>query len=106
MKKVESLRSFGNIKLLSGFPPPGYPAPPHGFPRHAHESRADPETVPGMIRHHILALESADLIEVSEIRKTGKVTEKFYRAKADAFFLQEMILPKTKKTAVIFSGQS
>jgi len=59
---------------------------------------------PAWIRHHILALESANLIEVSEIRKTGRVTEKFYRAKADAFFLQEMILPKTKKPAVIFSG--
>jgi putative molybdopterin biosynthesis protein len=41
---------------------------------------------------------------VSEIRKTGKVTEKFYRAKADALLLQELILPKTKKPAVIFSG--
>jgi len=59
---------------------------------------------PAWIRHHILALESADLIEVSEVRKTGKVTEKFYRAKADALLLQEIILPKTKKPAVIFSG--
>jgi hypothetical protein len=32
------------------------------------------------------------------------VTEKFYRAKADALLLQEIILPKTKKPAVIFSG--
>jgi len=59
---------------------------------------------PAWIRHHILALESADLVEVSEVRKTGKVTEKFYRAKADALLLQEVILPKTKKPAVIFSG--
>jgi putative molybdopterin biosynthesis protein len=59
---------------------------------------------PAWIRHHILALESANLVEVSEIRKTGKVTEKFYHAKADALLLQETILPKTKKTAIIFSG--
>jgi putative molybdopterin biosynthesis protein len=59
---------------------------------------------PAWIRHHILALESADLVEVSEIRKTGKVTEKFYRARADALLLQEMILPKTRKPTVIFSG--
>ena len=45
-----------------------------------------------------------DLIEVSEIRKTGKVTEKFYRAKGGAFLLQEIVLPKSKKPAVIFSG--
>jgi putative molybdopterin biosynthesis protein len=59
---------------------------------------------PAWIRHHILALEAANLVEVSEIRKTGKVTEKFYRAQADALLLQEIILPKTKKPAVIFSG--
>ena len=59
---------------------------------------------PAWIRHHILALESAGLIEVSETRRTGKVTEKFYRANADALLLQEIILPKTKKPAIIFSG--
>jgi len=59
---------------------------------------------PAWIRHHTLTLESAGLIEVSEVRRTGKVTEKFYRAKADALLLQEVILPKTKKPAVIFSG--
>ena len=59
---------------------------------------------PAWVRHHILALETADLVEVSEIRKTGRVTEKFYRAKAEALLLQEMILPKTKMPAVVFSG--
>lgn len=104
MKKVESIHSFGNIKLLAD-------------PRRMDILRllmAAPATLthlartmkqsPAWIRHHILALESADLVEVSEIRKTGRVTEKFYRAKADALLLQEIILPKTKKPAVIFSG--
>ncbi len=59
---------------------------------------------PAWVRHHILALESGDLIEVSEVRRTGKVTEKFYRAKGGAFLLQEIVLPKSKKPAVIFSG--
>jgi putative molybdopterin biosynthesis protein len=59
---------------------------------------------PAWIRHHILALESANLVEVSEIRKTGKVTEKFYRARADALLVQEIILPKTRKPTLIFSG--
>ena len=59
---------------------------------------------PAWIRHHILALEAADLVEVSEIRKNGRVTEKFYRAKAEALFLQQIILPKTRKPALIFSG--
>jgi len=59
---------------------------------------------PAWVKHHILTLESADLIEVSEIRKTGKVLEKFYRAKGGAFLLQEIVLPKSKKPAIIFSG--
>jgi putative molybdopterin biosynthesis protein len=104
MKKVESINSFDRIKLLA-------------------DSRrmdilrllmAAPATLtllaqmmkqsPAWIRHHILALESAHLVEASEIRKTGKVTEKFYRAKADTLLLQELILPKTKKPVVVFSG--
>src|SRR5215204_2989520 len=104
MKKVEMVNSFDRIKLLAD-------------PRRMDILRllmAAPATLtllartlkqsPAWIRHHILALESADLIEVSEIRKTGKVTEKFYRAKSDALLLQEIILPKTKKPAIIFSG--
>lgn len=55
---------------------------------------------PAWVRHHILALESADLIELAETRTTGKVTEKFYRAKASALLLQEVILPKSKRPAV------
>ncbi len=59
---------------------------------------------PAWIRHHILALQSANLVELAEIRTTGTVTEKYYRAKASAFLLRELILPKGKKPAVIFSG--
>jgi len=59
---------------------------------------------PAWVRHHILALESANLIERAEIRTTGKVTEKFYRAKAGALLLQEMILPKKDKPVLVFSG--
>jgi putative molybdopterin biosynthesis protein len=59
---------------------------------------------PAWVRHHILALESGGLIEVSEVRRTGKVIEKFYRAKGGAFLLQEIVLPKSKKNTLIFSG--
>ncbi len=59
---------------------------------------------PAWVRHHLKILESAGLIEIYEIRTTGKVTEKFYRAKADALILQEMILPKTGKPVIVFSG--
>lgn len=59
---------------------------------------------PAWVRHHILALENAGFVSMSEVRKRGKVTEKFYRAQADALFLQELILPRTRKPVVIFSG--
>ncbi len=104
MHKVESLQAFDQIKLLA-------------------DSRrmailrilmASPATLthlartlgrsPAWIRHHIKALESAKLIEMAEVRTTGTVTEKYYRAKSGAFLLQQMILPKTKKPALIFSG--
>lgn len=104
MKKIETVHSFEKLKVLSD-------------PRRLEILRllmAAPATLtrlartmkqtPAWIRHHILALEAAELVEVGEIRKRGKVTEKFYRAKADALLLQEVILPKTKKPAVIFSG--
>lgn len=81
MKTVHPIQSFDQIKLL------------------ADSRRMDILRLlmdsPALVRHHILALESGDLIEVSE---------KFYRAKGGAFLLQEIIYPKSKKPAVIFSG--
>ncbi len=104
MNSIETLRTFDQIKLLA-------------------DSRrmailrllmAEPATLthlartlkqsPAWIRHHIKSLESAGLVELAEIRTTGTVTEKFYRTKGGAFFLQELVLPKGKKPIVIFSG--
>jgi putative molybdopterin biosynthesis protein len=61
---------------------------------------------PAWVRHHMLALQAAGLIEMVEVRKTGKVTEKYYQAKAGAFLLQQLVVPKTKKPALIFSGSN
>ncbi len=104
MRNVETLHSFEKIKLLAD----------SRRMRIFRLLMASPATLthlartlkqsPAWIRHHLLALQAAGLVEVDEVRKTGKVTEKFYRAKADALLLQEIILPKTKKPAVLFSG--
>ena len=104
MQKVEPIRTFDQIKLLAD-------------PRRLEILRllmTAPATLtqlahrlgqsPAWIRHHIKLLESANLIEITEIRRTGTVKEKFYRARAGAFYLQELILPKSKKPAAIFSG--
>ncbi len=104
MKKVESIHSFGNIKLLADSRRMDILRLLMAAPATLTHLARTMKQSPAWIRHHILALESANLVEVNEIRKTGRVTEKFYRAKADALLLQQIILPKTKKPAVIFSG--
>jgi putative molybdopterin biosynthesis protein len=104
MQKVEPVHTFDQIKLLADSRRMeilrllmASPATLTGLAQTLKQS-------PAWVRHHILALESGNLIEVSEVRRTGKVTEKFYRAKGGAFLLQEIVLPKGKKPAVIFSG--
>ena len=104
MKKIETLHSFGNIKLLADSRRMEILRLLMGSPATlTHLAKALKQS-PAWVRHHILALESAGLIEVSEIRKMNRVTEKFYQAKADALLLQELILPKTGKPTVVFSG--
>ena len=104
MRKVEAINSFERIKLLADSRRMEILRLLMASPATLTHLARTMKQSPAWIRHHILALESANLVEVSEIRKTGKVTEKFYRARADALLLQEVILPKTKKPAVIFSG--
>ena len=104
MKKVDSLNSFDKIKLLADSRRMDILRLLMAAPATLTHLARTLKQSPAWIRHHMLTLESANLVEVSEIRKTGKVMEKFYRAKADALLVQEVILPKTKKPAVIFSG--
>lgn len=104
MKKVDSLHSFDKLKLLADSRRMDILRLLMAAPATLTHLAQTLKQSPAWIRHHILTLESANLVEVSEVRKTGKVTEKFYRAKADALLLQEVILPKTKKPALIFSG--
>ena len=104
MKKIQAIHSFGMIKLLADSRRMEILRLLMAAPATLTHLARTMKRSPAWIRHHILALESANLVAVSEIRTTGKVTEKFYRAQADALLLQEVILPKTKKPAVIFSG--
>jgi putative molybdopterin biosynthesis protein len=104
MKKVESINSFDKIKLLADDRRMDILRLLMASPATLTQLARTLKQSPAWVRHHILILESASLIEVSEVRRTGKVTEKFYRAKANAILLQEVILPKTKKPTVIFSG--
>ena len=104
MRKVDVIHSFDKLKLLADSRRMDILRLLMAAPSTLTHLARTLKRSPAWIRHHILSLESANLVEVSEIRRTGKVTEKYYRAKADALFLQEIILPKTKKPVVIFSG--
>lgn len=104
MKKVETIRSFDEIKLLADAHRMDILRLLMASPATLTQLARTMKRSPAWIRHHIVVLQSAHLVEVSGIRKTGKVTEKYYRAKADVLLLQELILPKTRKPSVIFSG--
>ncbi|HUI88222.1 MAG TPA: substrate-binding domain-containing protein [Anaerolineales bacterium] len=106
MENIETLRDFGQIKML---------ADPRRMEILCLLMR-EPATLtqlaqvllqsPAWVRHHMLALQAAGLVELAEVRKREKVTEKYYQAKAGAFLLQQLVVPKTKKPARIFSGSN
>jgi putative molybdopterin biosynthesis protein len=104
MQKVEPVHTFDQIKLLADSRRMEILRLLMASPATLTHLAQKLKQSPAWVRHHILALESGNLVEVSEVRRTGKVTEKFYRAKGSAFLLQEVVLPKGKKPAVIFSG--
>jgi putative molybdopterin biosynthesis protein len=104
MKTISSLSSFEQLKLLAD-------------PRRMEIMRLlmdAPATLsqlgralgrhPAWVQHHMKALEAGGLVEIAETRITDGVTEKYYRAKADGFLIQEMILPQGKKPVLVFSG--
>jgi putative molybdopterin biosynthesis protein len=104
MDKVEILHAFEQIKILSDSRRLQILRLLMDSPASLTQLARTLGQSPAWVRHHILALESANLIELGEIRTTGKVVEKFYRARAGAFLLQELILPEGDKPAIVFSG--
>lgn len=104
MKRIEPLNSFDKIKILSA---------PHRLDI-LQRLMAAPATLtqlgqalgqsPAWVRHHIKALEAAGLIEIAETRAKGIVVEKYYRACAGAYLLQQMVLPAGRHPVLAFSG--
>ncbi len=104
MKNIQSLHGFDQIKLLADARRMDILRLLMASPATLTNLARTMKQSPAWIRHHMLALQSAGLVEITETRRTGKVIEKFYRAKADALFLQKIVLPKSRKPSVIFSG--
>jgi molybdate-binding protein len=60
---------------------------------------------PAWIRHHLKLLEQAGLVELSEVKISEGYIEKYYRSKAQAFLLQQLLLPESLgKKMVVLSG--
>jgi len=104
MRNVEPIRTYAQIKLLADSRRMAILQMLMASPATLTQLARSLRQSPAWIRHHIKLLESADLVEIAEIRRTGTVTEKYYRARAGALLIQELVLPKSKKPAVIFSG--
>jgi putative molybdopterin biosynthesis protein len=105
MTSIQTLRSFEQLKLLAD-------------PRRLailQQLMAGPASLtmlgkvigehPAWVRHHLKQLEAVDLVELVETRVQSGVVEKFYRARAGGFLIQELILPQNQERPVIvFSG--
>ncbi len=60
---------------------------------------------PAWVRHHLKLLEAAGLVELVETRMQSGVVEKFYRARASGFLVQELILAENPtRPTIVFSG--
>lgn len=56
---------------------------------------------PARVRHHLKQLEKAGLVELVDTRVVRGFVEKYYRARARAFLLQELILPNDPERETI-----
>jgi putative molybdopterin biosynthesis protein len=60
---------------------------------------------PAWIRHHLKQLERVGLVELAEVRTTRNYTERFYRATAQTFAVNTMILPEpTERGLLVIVG--
>ena len=105
MKSIQPLQSFEQLKLLAD-------------PRRRaiiEQLMSGPASLtmlgkaigehPAWIRHHLKQLEAAGLVELVETRVQSGVVEKFYRACAGGYLVQELILPHNKnRPVIVFSG--
>src|SRR5512139_437430 len=104
MQKIQALHDFGQIQLLADARRLQVLRLLMAGPCTLTQLARSLKQSPAWVRHHLLALETAGLVELDEVRTTGKVTEKLYRSRASAFMLRELILPVGDKPAVLFAG--
>ena len=104
MERVEPLTSFEQIKLLSDPRRMAILRRLMNSPATLTQLGKELGRHPAWIQHHVKVLLAAGLVELDEVRITAGVAEKYYRARAGAFLIHDIILPQSDKPAVIFSG--
>ncbi len=104
MKYLESLQSFEQIKSLSDSRRLDLLQRLMAAPATLSQLAQEVKESPAWVRHHIKSLETAGLVELAEVRVTGIITEKYYRARVSAFLIQQLILPRSNRPLVLFSG--
>ncbi len=109
MDPIQTLHAFEQIKLLADARRMAILRLLMASPATLSQLAAKLGHSPAWVRHHVKALEAGGLVELGEVRTTGTVTEKYYRACAGAFLLQQVVLPANggshaHKQVVILSG--
>lgn len=56
------------------------------------------------VHHHLQVLVAAGLVEPAGSRLKGRATEKYYRARADALLLEQLVLPRSHAPVIVFAG--
>lgn len=104
MNRIEHLKTFQQLKILADSRRLRILRLLMASPATLTHLAGSLDRSPAWVRHHLLALESVGLVELSEVRVTHGVTEKFYRAAAGAFLVQEMLLPESDMPVLVLSG--
>jgi putative molybdopterin biosynthesis protein len=104
MENMETLRALDRIKVLADARRLAVLRLLMASPATLSQLARSLRHSPAWIQHHLRLLESASLVELVEVRKSGRVTEKYYQATRGAFYIQAVILPKSTRPTVVFSG--
>jgi len=56
---------------------------------------------PAWVRHHLKQLEAAGLVELVRVQVSGGFVEKYYQATAQAFSVQQVILPRAAESGAL-----
>jgi putative molybdopterin biosynthesis protein len=104
MDDLKALTQFNVIKLLSDARRLQIVRLLMEKPRTLTHLAAELDSYPAKIRHHLLKLESAGLVELTSTQIVGGVVEKYYQATARAYWINLAVVPRPDSTIVLFGS--